>query len=98
MDTFTVSIAIGLIVSLLFTEFYGLSSGGMIVPGYLALHLHQPVSVALTLLAAVLTFCAVRLLARVAISSSLFADISCCRTLSFSCWEACKESAIWLKA
>ena len=34
MDTLTISIAVGLIVSLLFTERFGLSSGGMIVPGY----------------------------------------------------------------
>ena len=62
MDSITVSIAIGLVVSLLFTELYGLSAGGMIVPGYLALHLHQPLPVLLTLLTAALTFGAVRLL------------------------------------
>lgn len=67
MDSVTVSIAIGLVVSLLFTELYGLSAGGMIVPGYLALHLHQPLPVLLTLLTAALTFGAVRLLARFAI-------------------------------
>ncbi len=67
MDTFTVSIAIGLVISLLFTEWYGLSAGGMIVPGYLALSLHHPGSIVLTLLAAALTFGSVRLLSRVAI-------------------------------
>jgi poly-gamma-glutamate biosynthesis protein PgsC/CapC len=67
MDNVTVSIAIGLVISLLFTEFYGLSAGGMIVPGYLALHLRQPLPVLLTLLTAALTFGAVRLLARFAI-------------------------------
>ncbi|MCP4194002.1 MAG: poly-gamma-glutamate biosynthesis protein PgsC [Planctomycetaceae bacterium] len=67
MDTLTVSIAIGLIVSLLFTEMFGLSAGGMIVPGYLALQLHQPITVLVTLLTACLTFAIVRLFSRYAI-------------------------------
>ena len=49
MDHATVSIAIGLIVSLLFTEWFGLSGGGMIVPGYLALYIDRPGSILLTL-------------------------------------------------
>ena len=67
MDTMTVSIAIGLIVSLLFTEAYGLSAGGMIVPGYLALSLHQPLSILVTLLVALATYAVVRGLAQVTI-------------------------------
>lgn len=49
------SVGVGLVVSLLFTELFGLAAGGMIVPGYIALYLTQPVTVALTLLAALLT-------------------------------------------
>ena len=67
MDTLTVSIAIGLIVSLLFTEAYGLSAGGMIVPGYLALSLHHPLSILITLLVALATFAIVRGLSQVTI-------------------------------
>jgi poly-gamma-glutamate biosynthesis protein PgsC/CapC len=67
MDTLTLSIAIGLMVSLLFTEIFGLSAGGMIVPGYLALHLDRPLSVLVTLLTAVATWAAVRAVSRVAI-------------------------------
>lgn len=67
MDTLTVSIAIGLIVSLVFTEMFGLSAGGMIVPGYLALQLHHPLSVLVTLLTAILTFGIVRLFSQYAI-------------------------------
>ena len=67
MDTLTVSIAVGLIVSLLFTEMFGLSAGGMIVPGYLALYLHRPLAVVATILIALATFAAVRLLSRYAI-------------------------------
>ena len=67
MDTLTVSIAVGLIVSLLFTEMFGLSAGGMIVPGYLALYLHRPMAVVATILIALVTFAAIRLLSRYAI-------------------------------
>lgn len=67
MDTLTVSIAVGLIVSLLFTEMFGLSAGGMIVPGYLALYLHRPMAVVATILVALATFATVRLLSRYAI-------------------------------
>lgn len=67
MDTLTVSIAVGLIVSLLFTEMFGLSAGGMIVPGYLALYLHRPMAVVATILIALATFATVRLLSRYAI-------------------------------
>lgn len=67
MDSLTLAIAIGLMVSLLFTEFFGLSTGGMIVPGYLALHLDRPLCVVATLLTAFLTFALVRALSQVAI-------------------------------
>ena len=36
------SIGIGLIVSLVFSEILGLAAGGLIVPGYIALYLDQP--------------------------------------------------------
>ena len=67
MEWVTVSIGLGLIVSLLFTEAFGLSVGGMIVPGYLALHFDQPMTVVMTLVAAVLTFGLVRLISKHAI-------------------------------
>jgi len=43
------AIAIGLVVSLIFSETLGLAAGGMVVPGYFALSLRDPVSVVLTL-------------------------------------------------
>jgi gamma-polyglutamate biosynthesis protein CapC len=54
------SIGIGLAVTLLFSEVFGLVAGGMIVPGYLALYLTEPLRVASTLLAAGATFALVR--------------------------------------
>jgi gamma-polyglutamate biosynthesis protein CapC len=50
------SVGIGLAVSLLFSEVFGVAAGGMIVPGYLALSLTQPMSVILTVGAGLLTF------------------------------------------
>jgi poly-gamma-glutamate biosynthesis protein PgsC/CapC len=67
MDLTTVSIAIGLVVSLLFTELFGLTAGGMVVPGYLALSLDEPASVVLTLAAAITTFFIVKGISKVAI-------------------------------
>jgi poly-gamma-glutamate biosynthesis protein PgsC/CapC len=64
MDDLTLSLAVGLIVSLIFTEVFGLASGGMIVPGYFALYLNRPGDVALTVVCALLTFITVRGLAK----------------------------------
>lgn len=55
MEWLALSIGIGLVVSLLFTEAFGLSVGGMIVPGYLALSFDQPLTIVATVLAALLT-------------------------------------------
>ena len=67
MELEVASITIGLITTLLFTEMLGLAAGGMIVPGYLALHLHRPGCVALTILAAIVTFGVTKLVARFAL-------------------------------
>jgi poly-gamma-glutamate biosynthesis protein PgsC/CapC len=67
MDPICVAIGIGLVVSLLLTELFGLAAGGMVVPGYLALFLHKPVDIALTLTTALGTFFIVRGLARLII-------------------------------
>ncbi|MCR4425510.1 MAG: poly-gamma-glutamate biosynthesis protein PgsC [Firmicutes bacterium] len=54
--TITLSVGIGLIASFLFTELTGLYAGGLVVPGYLALYLDQPVRVAFTFGVALLTY------------------------------------------
>lgn len=56
LDPVSSSIAIGLVVSLLFTELFGLAAGGMVVPGYIALSLNRPLDIVLTLGAAWLTY------------------------------------------
>ena len=64
MDTTTISLAVGLIVSLAFTELFGLAAGGMIVPGYFALCMHRPGCIALTLLAALAVLALVRFISQ----------------------------------
>lgn len=59
-DVTSISIAIGLVVSLLFTELFGLAAGGMVVPGYLAISLDRPGCIFGTLAASVATFFVVR--------------------------------------
>ncbi len=62
MEHLTLSIGIGLGISLLFAELFGLAAGGMIVPGYFALFLTHPVTVTLTIVCGTLTFLLVRLI------------------------------------
>jgi poly-gamma-glutamate biosynthesis protein PgsC/CapC len=50
------SIGLGLGVSVLFSETFGIAAGGMVVPGYLALSLSKPINVLLTLTAALITY------------------------------------------
>jgi len=66
-DAQVLYIGIGLIVSLLYSEIFGVAPGGIIVPGYLALGLGDPVTVTLTLGISMLTFFVVRVLATVMI-------------------------------
>lgn len=54
------ALGLGIALNLLFTEVFGLASGGLVVPGYLALHLSQPGRVVATLAVGGLTFAAVR--------------------------------------
>jgi len=54
------ALGLGIAINLLFTELFGLVSGGLVVPGYLALHLGQPARVLATLAVGALTFVSVR--------------------------------------
>ena len=57
-------VLIGVAVSLLFSEFTGLSPAGLVVPGYIALSLQSPIRVAYTLVIALLAWASARLLNR----------------------------------
>lgn len=54
------SVGVGLAVGLLFTEFLGIASGGLIVPGYVALAMTRPYDLVATLTVSVSTFAVVR--------------------------------------
>lgn len=59
------AIGLGLITGLLFSEALGLTAGGLIVPGYVALYLHDPMRIIGTLLAGIVTMIIVRAIGRV---------------------------------
>lgn len=58
------AIGIGLVTSLIFSETLGLAAGGMVVPGYLALMIHEPFRILGTIVAALLTFGTLKLMSR----------------------------------
>ena len=60
------SVGLGLVLSLIFSETLGLAAGGMVVPGYIALMIHDPGRLAGTIIVALATFGAVKLLSSVA--------------------------------
>ncbi len=63
----TESIAIGLLLGFFFYEWVGLTPGGLVVPGYIALYWDRPAMIGTTLLLSLLTFGLVHLLSRITI-------------------------------
>ncbi len=61
-EVLSVAIGIGLAVSLLFSELFGLAAGGMVVPGYFAIYMDKPFDIILTLGVAILAYFIVHLL------------------------------------
>ena len=64
MDPLTLSIGIGLIVGLVFVSLLGLSTGGMVVPGYFALEWGSPNRIIVTLIISLVIFAIVKLLSK----------------------------------
>ena len=58
------TIGLGVLISLLFHEVFGAAAGGIVVPGYIAMHLHEPLRLIGTLVVAFVTYLAIRLVAR----------------------------------
>src|SRR5262245_22389045 len=58
------AIGIGLVMSLIFSETLGLAAGGMVVPGYIALMIHEPLRIVGTIVCALLTLGTLKLLSR----------------------------------
>lgn len=63
LNILAVSIGIGLFFALILSQSLGLAAGGLVVPGYMALQLSNPLNMVLTLLAALVTFLIVRTIA-----------------------------------
>jgi poly-gamma-glutamate biosynthesis protein PgsC/CapC len=56
------AIGIGMFLSLILTETIGLAAGGIVVPGYIALTLHNPVQVLSTIIIGIITFFIIKVL------------------------------------
>ena len=57
-----ISIGIGMVLSLILTETLGVTAGGIIVPGYIALYIDEPVKVISTIFVSLLVFLIVKVL------------------------------------
>ena len=60
----SIAIGLGMVISLFLTETLGVMAGGIIVPGYFALYLQNPIQVLVTFLISYLTFGIVYLLSK----------------------------------
>ncbi len=61
------AIGLGLLVSLIFSETLGLAAGGMVVPGYIALMVHEPLRLVGTIAVSLLTLGAIKLVSQYAL-------------------------------
>ena len=59
---FEVAIGLGVLISLFFLETFGAAAGGIVVAGYVAMHLHQPITILATLSISIIVFIIVKLL------------------------------------
>ena len=55
-------IGIGMLLSLILTETLGVTAGGVIVPGYIALYLDQPYKIIITLIVALMVLSIIKVL------------------------------------
>ena len=56
-----IAIGLGVVFSLFFNEVFGAAAGGIVVPGYIALNLHEPYRILGTLVVAFLAFFTIKL-------------------------------------
>ena len=57
-----IAVGLGVVFSLFFSEVFGAAAGGIVVPGYIALHLHEPFRLLGTLVVAFLAFFSIKFL------------------------------------
>ena len=58
------TVGLGVLISLVFHEVFGAAAGGIVVPGYIALHLNEPLRLVGTLIVAYITYLAIRIISR----------------------------------
>ena len=68
IDNPAIAIGLGMIISLILTESVGVTAGGLIVPGYIALNLHSPAMVLTTFGISLFTLAILNLLSRYILS------------------------------
>jgi len=59
-----ITIGLGIALSLILSETLGVTAGGIIVPGYIALYLHQPLQIVITFIVAVIVVGMIKLLSQ----------------------------------
>ena len=59
---FEVAIGLGVLISLFFLETFGAAAGGIVVAGYVAMYLHQPITILATLSISIIVFIIVKIL------------------------------------
>ena len=59
-----IAIGLGMVISLFLTETLGVMAGGIIVPGYFALYLHNPIKIIATLAISIVAYLIVYLLSK----------------------------------
>ena len=59
-----IALALGMIISLILTESVGVTAGGLIVPGYIAIYLHEPYMVVITFIISLLTLFILKILSK----------------------------------
>lgn len=62
---FEVAIGLGVVISLFFLETFGAAAGGIVVAGYVAMYLHQPITILATISISFIVFLIVKLLGKV---------------------------------
>jgi poly-gamma-glutamate biosynthesis protein PgsC/CapC len=59
---FEVAIGLGVLISLFFLETFGVAAGGIVVAGYIAMYLHQPLTIIVTVAISFVVYGLVKLL------------------------------------
>lgn len=67
MDTYALTLSLGLFISLIYADVLMITAGGLIVPGYVAFMLHEPVMLGIMLLTSLVTYLVLLVASRVTI-------------------------------